>query len=104
MKTFFKWVFWGIVGIIGAVWLYDVWQNKNEIEKQFVWLFAAFIYMGWVLSKEIDKINEKQDAILNRLTYISTLIDERTPFQGTNDMLYEFLRDNRDKKKSREKG
>jgi thiol:disulfide interchange protein len=95
VKTFFKWFFWGIVGIIAAVWIYNTWQEKTEIDKQFGWILFAIFCGFWLVIKEIETIKFNQQSHAHNLKKLYDSLDQRTMQPRGQEMLYKFLLDQR---------
>ncbi len=91
MKKIFKWLAWGIGGLIAAAVLLNAWSGKNDTVK-LVLTAACFIGYGfYLISKALDDIQKRQTAQTDLLYRIIDNMDRNAITPHTQEMLYDFL-------------
>jgi hypothetical protein len=94
MKTFFKWVAWGIGGLIVLAIALNVWSGKSEVEIIIIIVAGFTAYAFYILSKAITEVERKQNAQSELLHRIIDNIDRNSLSPYVQEMLSDFLQKN----------
>lgn len=93
MKTWLKWIAWGVFGIVVALFIYESWTEKSEIEKTMLVLFSVAWYGLYHIAKILDEIKAKQLRQTELLYQILDITKNSALPLETQFMLRDFLDD-----------
>ena len=71
-----KWLIWGVVGLVGVVWLLNIWQGKSELDKLAAQFWIGLGVACWVIIAELKQIEERSKA---RDFQIMQLLQSQSP-------------------------